>query len=343
MSHDFARSQRLKKESSARKGKKKPAPKKSGGVPSWLWLLAGTLFGFLIMLLVYLSGFAPPLPNPRSAEQKSATSKSETKQAGEPAAPAKRVSPVFEFYTKLPEGGQPITNIQPGEQPDPAGPQSAANQATNKDATVAQPAQAKSQPPASQQPLDPIQQLLAEQEAAKLAATKAAAAAKPDAPKPDAQKTDVAKAEKAKTDATKPEMTSKPEVAKAPAAKLNAAKTDAAKAEQAKKELAKAEQAKAELAKTEQAKKDAAKVAPAPATALKGRYLQAGAFRSKSEIDRQRAKISLLGMKPSVLTVTNEKGESLQKVVIGPFNSDREMESARILLNGNGVSSIPAK
>lgn len=338
MSHDFARSQRLKKESSARKGKKKPAPKKSGGVPSWLWLLAGTLVGFLIMLLVYLSGFAPPLPNPRSAEQKSTTSKSETKQAGEPAAPAKRVSPVFEFYTKLPEGGQPITNIQPGEQPDPAAPLPAAN----KDANVAQPAK-ETQQQAPQQPLDPIQQLLAEQEAAKLAATKAAAVAKPDAPKTDAQKADVAKTEKAKTETAKPEMTSKPEVAKAPSTKPDAAKTDAAKAEQAKKELAKAELAKTEQAKAEQAKKEAAKTAAAPTAALKGRYLQAGAFRSKSEIDRQRAKISLLGLRPSVLTVTNEKGESLQKVVVGPFNSDREMESARILLNGNGVSSIPAK
>lgn len=257
MSHDFARSQRLKKESA-----RKPARKKKGGVPSWLWLLVGTLVGCLIMFLVYLSGAAPQLPNLKSAQQPAAQPEQKT---SEPAAPPKRVSPVFEFYTKLPEGGQPVTDIQSGDQPPvnavaptPTTPASAAN-------------------------LDPIQQLLAEKEAAKAE------------PKP----------------ATVPEI---------------------AKSEPVKPEPTKVETAKIEAAAT-----------PAPKAIGGGRYLQAGVFRSKAEVDKLKARIALLGMKPTVQSVTNAKGETLQKVLVGPFSSVTDMDDAKIILTGNGVNTIPVK
>lgn len=252
MSHDFARSQRLKKESPTRK---KPARKKSGGVPSWLWVLVGTLAGFLIMFLVYLSGWAPALPGAPS--QAVAPAAPVASQSTEPAAPPKRVSPVFEFYTKLPEGGQPVTDIPPAVQPAPP-------------ADAAQVAAVAEQ--------DPIQQLLAQKEAA--AAQAAPATAKP-------------------------------------GAAVAVAKTEATKAE---------------IPKVEPAK-----------PAAKGRYLQVGAFRNKAEVDKLRAKISLLGLSPSVQGATNAKGESLQKVMVGPFSSADDMDDARIILSGNGINSIPVK
>ena len=270
MSHDFARSQRLKKESA-----RKPARKKSGGVPSWLWVLVGTLVGCLIMFLVYLSGVAPQLPNLKTAQPAvpvtSPATPGQPAAGNEPAAPPKRVSPVFEFYTKLPEGGQPVTDIQPGVQPAPeaaVAPLPAAN-------TGAPPA-----PVAGTENPDPIQQLLAEKEAANIAATKP---------------------EQAKVEVTKPEP------------------------------------AKPATVKTETAKPAAAKPAG------NGRYLQAGVFRSKGEVDKLKARVALLGMKTTVQTVTSPKGETLQKVLVGPFGSTEDMDDAKIILGGNGVNTIPVR
>ena len=266
MSHDFARSHRLKKE---KETSRKPARKKSGGIPSWLWMLVGTLAGGFIMFLVYLSGLAPPVPSLKPSTTQApvtephATAKPDNK-AKEPDAPPKRVSPVFEFYTKLPEGGA-VTDLPAQAPGNPAVP-----------APGAPPAAAT--PPPATDP-DPIQQLIAQQEAA------AQGAAAPAAP--------------ATASTTAPAPT--------PAITPPAPK-------------------------------------PEPvASAGKGRYLQAGAFRSKAEVDKLRARISLVGLKPSVQTTRNANGETLQKVVVGPFSSDAAMEDARILLNGNGVKTIPVR
>jgi cell division protein FtsN len=289
MSHDFARSHRLKKESSARKPTRK---KKKSGVPSWLWVLVGTLVGCLIMFLVYLSGVAPQLkpPSAQQAASSAGEAGAETKSS-EPPAPPKRVSPVFEFYTKLPDnGGQSVTDI--AAKGEPAQAPAEAKPADGTPATAS---------PAN---LDPIQQLLAEKEAAK---AKTAEVAKTEAPKPE----DV-----------------KPEAAKVETAKTAPAKT----------EIAKTEAAKATTAKPEPAKS-----APAKTEAAKGRYLQAGAFRNKAEVDKLRAKITLLGLTPSVQTSTNAKGETLQRVMVGPFSDATKMKDAQIILGGNGVNTIPTR
>ena len=262
MSHDFARSQRLKKESA-----RKPARKKSGGVPSWLWVLVGTLVGCLVMFLVYLSGAAPQLPNLKIAQPvTSATTQAEQKP-NEPAAPPKRVSPVFEFYTKLPEGGQPVTDIK---QPSPEMP--VTTPAVTNPATAPTPVTSPITPTTTA--ADPIQQLLAEQ------------AAKPEPVKPESAKP---------IEVTRPEA--KPEPTKPVAAKPLAS----------------------------------------------GRYLQAGVFRNNAEVDKLKARLALLGMKPVIQPVTNAKGETLQKVLVGPFSSTESMDDAKIIMGGNGVNTIPVK
>ncbi len=260
MSHDFARSQRLKKESA-----RKPARKKSGGVPSWLWVLVGTLVGCLIMFLVYLSGAAPQLPNLKPAQPvTSATTQAEQKPSEPAAAPPKRVSPVFEFYTKLPEGGQPVTDIQ---QPIPEMP------------APTKPVEAPVTPVTAINP-DPIQQLLAEK-----------AVVNPEPVQPEPVKPDVIRPESAKPEPVKPEP-AKPVAAKPLGS---------------------------------------------------GRYLQAGVFRNNAEVDKLKARLALLGMKPVIQPVTNAKGETLQKVLVGPFNSTDSMDDAKIIMSGNGVNTIPVK
>lgn len=289
MSHDFARSHRMKREAS----RKKPA-RRSGGVPSWLWVLIGTLAGGLIMFLVYLSGVAPKLPNLKAAAtppQHAEASDTAKTNITEPSAPPKRTSPVFEFYTKLPEGGS-VTDIPAGAQPqNPVAPNAPVTTPSATNPTPAQPDGAATQPPATSpatttastpateptpptEALDPIQQLLAQQEAEK-------------------QK------------ATKPQTT--------PAA--NTQKT--AK--------------KADTTKT-------------PSINTTGKlYLQAGVFRNHAEADKLRTKIASLGLKPSMQSMSNSSGETLQKVLVGPFAKKADMDEASIILTGNKINAFPVK
>ena len=75
-----------------------------------------------------------------------------------------------------------------------------------------------------------------------------------------------------------------------------------------------------------------------------GRYaLQAGAFRKRSEADTLRAKLLMLGVQASIQQMTNDKGESLHKVIAGPFASAADMDDAKIILGGNHINTIPVK
>jgi cell division protein FtsN len=290
MSHDFARSHRIKREASSSSRKKKPA-RKSGGVPSWLWVLIGTFAGGFIMFLVYISGVAPQLPNLKAAPkqaQHSDMSATSGKPASEPAAPPKRTSPVFEFYTKLPEGGRAVTDVPAGVQPQnaqpqtppapsPATPATTASQPdatttnTNAQSTVTQtPTQTAA--PQKTEALDPIQQLLAQQEA-----------------------------EKHKTE-KKADTEKKPDIDK---------KTDAAKS--------------------------------ANINTSNKLYLQAGVFRNRAETEKLRAKIISLGLKPTTQTINSHDGETLQKVLVGPFSKKTDMDDASIILTGNKINAFPAK
>ncbi len=291
MSHDFARSHRMKREAT----RKKAPARKSGGVPSWLWLLIGTLAGGLIMFLVYLSGVAPQLPDLRTQQPSAAAGKPAADKPGEtakaePAAPPKRTSPVFEFYTKLPEGGQKITDIPPGAQPSPVPATDAATQtqpappATTPDAQVPaateQPAASKPAPVATTpqtEVLDPIQQLLAEQEKEKQLAAK-----------------------------TEKKTETKPATVNTTGINTTGINTTGIN--------------------------------------TSGKlYLQAGVFRNAAEAEKLRARIAGLGLKPSMQPITNSSGETLQKVLVGPFASKIDMDKASMSLTGNKINVIPVK
>ncbi len=269
MSHDFARSQRIKKESNPRS----PRRKKSSGIPSWLWMLVGTLVGYLIMFLVYLSGVRPPLPVPASAVTAPDTvtaATGGTVASEQTPAPLKRVSPVFEFYTKLPEGGHPVTDIAPVTQPDnvtptptqspaeiqPSTPTSPTTDIPSAAAVVAPTSEAVKEPVVQEQEeeLDPIQQLLAQKE----------------------------KERKAQTQK--------------------------------------------------------------PAAGGSARYWQAGVFRNKVEAEKLRSRMSDLGVSASIRSVNGAAGgDTLQKVLVGPFYSADEADKARAILSGRGISTIPVR
>ncbi|HQQ62802.1 MAG TPA: SPOR domain-containing protein [Pseudomonadales bacterium] len=295
----------MKREASSSSRKKKPA-RKSGGVPSWLWLLIGTLAGGFIMFLVYISGVAPQLPNLKAAPKQAQHSEvppASNKAGSEPAAPPKRTSPVFEFYTKLPEGGGAVTDAPPGAQPQNVQPQN--TQAPNASATGTPVPN-----PSATTPAQPT--ATATTTTAPSAATPAVAPASQTAPAP--QKTEaldpiqqlLAQQEAEKNKSAKPEKKAEPEK-----------KTEVEK------------------------KSDTTKLQAVNTTGKL--YLQAGVFRNRTEADKLRAKIASLGFKPSSQNITNHDGETLQKILIGPFNKKTDMDEASIILTGNKINVFPAR
>jgi cell division protein FtsN len=280
-SHDFAGS-RKPAPASPKKGRK-PHP---GGVPAWIWTMAGTLAGALVMYLVYISGYVPSLSDRKSNVTTTTAQPPAPKAAStsreEPPAPPKRTSPVFEFYTKLPESGAPTVDsetlhtAQQSNQPESANdPAAALQNAVPVSETV---------PPLAEN-MDPIQQLMAEREAAK-------APAQPVAQTASAPSQPVVTNSSVENEITAAESV---KMEKLPA-----------------KEVAKPEKRLA---------------------------LQTGAFRKRAEADAQRAKLLLLGISAKVQPASN----GIYRVVAGPFDSQADMDDARILLDGNHINNIPVK
>ena len=297
MSHDFAKSRRP---APAAPKKKKIA----ASVPGWLSMLLGTLAGALVMYLVYISGYAPPLPDRKAAEQPVTApvdkpAESKAKSTKEPPAPPKRTSPVFEFYTKLPASGAPTVDSAalPDAQPPPM-------------------------PPAPAADMDPIQQLLAQQESQRQ-----------ELQRQEAQKKQAGADAASSSGSAMPDVTSVPDVTGVPDANANPSESHSP-----------ATQAQAVAVKPAGEKPAVTAASPEPVAKPGSRYaLQAGAFRKRSEADTLRAKLLLLGVKASIQPVTNAKGESMHRVIAGPFASADEMEDAKIILGGNHISTIPVK
>lgn len=296
MSHDFARSQRLKKESAQRQQQQPARRKNSSNVPSWMWVLVGTLLAFLIMFLVYLSGVRPPLPPMAANESTPAVAPVTEPSAPQQPVPPQRVSPVFEFYNKLPAGGPPITDIQS----DTVAPASATGQA----APVG---------PVNVDPAAPIADVApaSTPAAAETAAAPSNTVEVPAQPKPIS----------ATTPSAVPVSSSKPVPTDEPLDPIE------------------------QLLAQKEKEKSVAKTATTQPKAATGgaRYLQAGVFRNKAEADKLRSKMARLGVGTSVQTVTNASGDSLQKVLAGPFASAQALDEAKSTLGRNGINTIAVK
>lgn len=68
--------------------------------------------------------------------------------------------------------------------------------------------------------------------------------------------------------------------------------------------------------------------------------LQAGSFREHKDADRMRAKLALLGVEATIQPVTIKQGERWYRVRIGPFDTVKELNKTRNLLNMNDMKVI---
>ncbi|MFT3735644.1 MAG: SPOR domain-containing protein [Rhodocyclaceae bacterium] len=94
---------------------------------------------------------------------------------------------------------------------------------------------------------------------------------------------------------------------------------------------------------------DAASVPPAASTpaaepvAADKIYLQAGAFQDPADADNLKARLALMGLEAGVQKVDTADKGVLQRVRVGPFASDSDMEAARARLAQEGIESIPVR
>lgn len=88
--------------------------------------------------------------------------------------------------------------------------------------------------------------------------------------------------------------------------------------------------------------KSAEKAKPAESkTAPK--YLQAGSFANASDAENLKASLAMKGLEASVQTVTIPGKGEMNRVRVGPFQSDQEMTAARATLKLNGLDATPAR
>ena len=83
-------------------------------------------------------------------------------------------------------------------------------------------------------------------------------------------------------------------------------------------------------------------VAAAPADTGARYVLLAGSFADPKSADEAKARLALLGMIAKVQTITIN-GKTLNRVLVGPYTSASETESAKAQLAENGVKAIPMK
>ncbi len=69
-------------------------------------------------------------------------------------------------------------------------------------------------------------------------------------------------------------------------------------------------------------------------------YLQAGSFRQRSEADRVRAQILLMGLDVQLESAKLNSGETWYRVQVGPFQDRNSLTQAQQTLTGNGFDNL---
>lgn len=70
------------------------------------------------------------------------------------------------------------------------------------------------------------------------------------------------------------------------------------------------------------------------------RALQAGAFKTESDANQQRAEIMLLGLDATIEPHTNADGTTWYRVIVGPFNSRSDLNKARNKLVSQNMQTL---
>ena len=68
-----------------------------------------------------------------------------------------------------------------------------------------------------------------------------------------------------------------------------------------------------------------------------------GSFRSLADADRLKAQLALMGLEPSIQTVSIDGTETWHRVRVGPFSGRREVGEARQRLKENELESLLLK
>lgn len=71
--------------------------------------------------------------------------------------------------------------------------------------------------------------------------------------------------------------------------------------------------------------------------------LQAGSFRNANEANQQRAEVMLLGLDATIETTVNTSGNTWHRVIVGPFRSRSQLNSARSKLADNNMPTLTLK
>lgn len=88
--------------------------------------------------------------------------------------------------------------------------------------------------------------------------------------------------------------------------------------------------------------KSTEKAKPAESKAA-AKYLQAGSFANASDAENLKASLAMKGLEASVQTVMIPGKGEMNRVRVGPFQSDQEMTAARATLKLNGLDATPAR
>lgn len=73
------------------------------------------------------------------------------------------------------------------------------------------------------------------------------------------------------------------------------------------------------------------------------KYLQAGSFANASDAENLKASLAMKGLEASVQAVTIPGKGDMNRVRVGPFQSEQEMTAARATLKLNGLDATPAR
>lgn len=68
--------------------------------------------------------------------------------------------------------------------------------------------------------------------------------------------------------------------------------------------------------------------------------IQSGAFTQPKDADRRRAQIMLLGLPVAVEVAQVGANQRFHRVIVGPFNSQQQLATARTLLDDNGIEHM---
>ncbi|WP_163835956.1 SPOR domain-containing protein [Spartinivicinus ruber] len=90
-------------------------------------------------------------------------------------------------------------------------------------------------------------------------------------------------------------------------------------------------------------KEEQPKAVQAPQSVNESYVLQAGSFRNKTDAERRRAQLILMGLSAQTQRVNIKNGETWFRVQVGPFKTKDKLGKAKTLLASNKIDSLAVR